>query len=484
MCAFWLAFVLLNHGDLARGGGWIHRAERLLDSVGIDCVEEGYVVYAAALRRVFQGDPAGAEAGFSNAASFGDRFGNRELAALARVGHGRCLIHTGDIPGGMTLLDEAMATVSPAVVSPGAMGDLYCTVIDGCQEAFDVRRAQEWTEALSRWCERPARAGPLPGPMSDPSSRAHASVGIVAAGAPRGATCLRPPLPAPKRTRSRGRILRPGRVAPVARRGTRGRGGLPAGAHLGTRAATRAGGAAARPGPRCGSLCRPPPRSSRSRCRSGGACTTAGAIRQRRAGPGAIEAARSGADELSTIAGSWDSPYLGAVSAYATGSVLLAEGDPAQALTHLRRARAAWVELEVAYEAARTRILIGRACRDLGDSATADLELDAAHSELTRLGAAQDAAPVRSRVRGDGLTTRELEVLRRWRPERRTGPSHRGCSYGEDRRHARQQHPAQTRGRIPGRGDGLRVPASPAVGLPGTPVSRPCATGPAAPSGV
>lgn len=411
MCAFWLAFVLLNHGDLARGGGWIHRAERLLDSVGIDCVEEGYVVYAAALRRVFQGDPAGAEAGFSNAASFGDRFGNRELAALARVGHGRCLIHTGDIPGGMTLLDEAMATVSPAVVSPGAMGDLYCTVIDGCQEAFDVRRAQEWTEALSRWCDdQPGLV------LYRGQCLIHRAELMLLSGLWSQALL--------EVQRACDRLSRPrsepvlGAAYYVRAELHRLRGEEPE-AEAAYRQA-RIWGREPQPGLAELRLAQGHVAEAYAALRRG--LQEAGAdpvARARLLGPyvnvalvsGAIEAARSGADELSTIAGSWDSPYLGAVSAYATGSVLLAEGDPAQALTHLRRARAAWVELEVAYEAARTRILIGRACRDLGDSATADLELDAAHSELTRLGAAQDAAPVRSRVRGDGLSSRELEVL-------------------------------------------------------------------------
>jgi hypothetical protein len=82
-----------------------------------------------------------------------DRFGAAELVALARVGEGRCLIYRRQIAEGMALLDEAMAAVTAHEVSPVVTGDLYCTVIDGCQEVFDVRRAQEWTAELSRWCD-------------------------------------------------------------------------------------------------------------------------------------------------------------------------------------------------------------------------------------------------------------------------------------------------------------------------------------------
>ena len=53
----------------------------------------------------------------------------------------------------MALLDEAMVAISAQEVFLIAVGDLYCTVIEGCQEVLDVRRAQEWTAALSRWCD-------------------------------------------------------------------------------------------------------------------------------------------------------------------------------------------------------------------------------------------------------------------------------------------------------------------------------------------
>jgi len=47
-CAFWLAFMLLNSGELSRGGGWVDRAQRLLDEPRLDCVERGYLRYAGA----------------------------------------------------------------------------------------------------------------------------------------------------------------------------------------------------------------------------------------------------------------------------------------------------------------------------------------------------------------------------------------------------------------------------------------------------
>ena len=152
-CAFWLAFILLNGGELARGGGWVHRGQRLLSDSQRDCVEQGHLCYCAALRLAFEGGVEAAHAGFVQAAKIGDRFGDPELVALARVGEGRCLIYRGEIDEGMALLDEAMVAITAHEVSPTAVGDLYCTVIEGCQEVFDVRRAQEWTAALSRWCD-------------------------------------------------------------------------------------------------------------------------------------------------------------------------------------------------------------------------------------------------------------------------------------------------------------------------------------------
>jgi len=131
-----------------------------------------------------------------------------------------------------------------------------------------------------------------------------------------------------------------------------------------------------------------------------------------------VSAARAGADELSAIAASLDAPFMRAVSAHATGAVLLAEHDARAALAALRRAGAAWQELGAPYEAARVRVLIGRSCRELGDEDAAEMELDAARRVFQQLGATPDLARVEALSRkpaakaASRLTAREVQVLR------------------------------------------------------------------------
>jgi DNA-binding NarL/FixJ family response regulator len=73
-------------------------------------------------------------------------------------------------------------------------------------------------------------------------------------------------------------------------------------------------------------------------------------------------------------------------------------------------------ELEAPYEAARTRLLIGRACREVGDEDAFALELQAAREAFEGLGAAGAVATVDALSGAEapphGLSSRELEVLR------------------------------------------------------------------------
>jgi DNA-binding NarL/FixJ family response regulator len=77
-----------------------------------------------------------------------------------------------------------------------------------------------------------------------------------------------------------------------------------------------------------------------------------------------------------------------------------------------------WRGLDVPYEIARVRELVGLACRGLGDLDGAQLEFEAAQETFDRLGARLDAARVVALVAppairpSGGLTGREVEVLR------------------------------------------------------------------------
>jgi ATP/maltotriose-dependent transcriptional regulator MalT len=132
---------------------------------------------------------------------------------------------------------------------------------------------------------------------------------------------------------------------------------------------------------------------------------------------GDVPAAKEAAEEISAIATELGSALLQAIAEYATGTVLLAEHKPEDALVVLRRGWKRWRELEAPYEGARVRIPIALACRTLGDEDGAEMELDAARAVFERLAALPDVRRAvelsqvgASRAAGD-LTQREVEVL-------------------------------------------------------------------------
>lgn len=129
-----------------------------------------------------------------------------------------------------------------------------------------------------------------------------------------------------------------------------------------------------------------------------------------------LPAARAAAEELSEVAGSVGAPFLQAASAQAWGAINLADGDALAALGDLRQSVKLWQGLDAPYEVARAVVLVGLACRELGDEDTAKMELGTARRILGELGAAPALRRLEQLTGGQaspagGLTGREVEVL-------------------------------------------------------------------------
>jgi DNA-binding NarL/FixJ family response regulator len=128
---------------------------------------------------------------------------------------------------------------------------------------------------------------------------------------------------------------------------------------------------------------------------------------------GDLEAAAQAADELARLADALASPVLTGHAAAAKGAVALAAGQPGEALTCLRTAWHRFAELGLPYLAARARARMARALDLLDDPTAAEDERRAAGDAFRALGAAVDLAELDAGPgRSDGLTAREIEVIR------------------------------------------------------------------------
>lgn len=413
--AFWVGFGLAGRGAMAPAAGWFARAERVLDEQQLESVVRGYLLIPAAIQRVMGGHAEAAHTTFTKAAAIATRYGDRSLLALAGHGRGRALIRLGRIVEGVALLDEAMASVIAGDVLPVLAGDIYCSVLEGCQEIFDLRRAHEWTTSLSRWCaSQPglvlyrgecliyrAELMQWRGNWREAEQDARAACELLPPGRGRaGAAFYR----LGDLHRLRGEFQHA--EAAYTRANECGRKPQP-GLSLLRLAQGDIDHAVASIRSALEYTSAPSPRAS----------VLAAAV-QILAAAGDVDGARDAAAELRAMANAIGTPLLSAVSAHATGAVLLADGDFAAAAASLRRACDAWQELDIPYEEAHTRLLMAAVCERLGDRDGQLLDRDAARRLLTQLNAGpsvervnQSAAPG-VRQPGDALSERERQVLR------------------------------------------------------------------------
>lgn len=406
---------LMFRGETAPAMGWFARGGRVLEGCG-ECAEHGWLLAWNAFAQMWGGDPDGAWPAFAESVTVGERFNDSDLVTMSRLGHGMCLVMRGQGAAGMALLDEVMVGVTSGEVSPMYAGIVYCTVIAGCSELFDLRRAREWTAALTRWCDSQPDLVPFRGNCLVHRCELMQMEGAWADAmeAARQACDL---LSGPVTWDTLGSAYY----------------------QLGELQRLRGEFAEAEESYRKASMSgrRPEPGLALLRLAQGRIDVAAGVLRRAldetqeppvrsRVLPAYVEimiasgdvvSARAGADELGQIAEFLEAPFLRAVAGSAAGAVLLAEGDARSAVQTLRVAGSAWRELDAPYETARVQVLIGVACSALGDPETSALELDGARRVFEQLGAKPDIERLDVLLRRPygrtpgGLTAREVEVL-------------------------------------------------------------------------
>jgi len=416
-CAFWLGLMFMNAREMARGSGWLAKGERLLgDENAPDCAERGLFLVPAGLGALSSGRPKKAQKLFQQAVSIGERFGDADLIALGRLGHGQALIQLGDVAKGIKLLDETMITVETEKVFPIAYGIVYCAVIETCRKVWDLGRAHEWTSALTRWCDEQPDIVPFRGQCLVRRAEIiqfHGEWKKALEEIKEACKLLtRPPgeSAAGEAFYCKAELFRllgnfeeaEDCYREAAKWGRKSQPGLAL-----LRLAQGQDDAAE-------TSIRNTLRETKDTKKRAELLPAVVRIMIAVKQPGeALEAS----SELHRIAREFDAPYLHAMSAHCRGAVFLAEGRVQFALEHSEKAFKIWQTLQLPYESAHTRELKGRVYWEMDDKDNSDLAYSAAKWVYEELNARPDLERInrllnqKRRHETCGLTLRELQVL-------------------------------------------------------------------------
>ena len=398
--------LLFDTALMAPVRGWLARAERLLEGHGETPANAWYAVVRA-YERMLTGDLPGARRWARLAIDVGSTL-DAAAAAIGRVADARLLILDGDVQEGLALLDQAGVATISGDLDLLSTGIVYCELVCALQGLAQYDVAEEWTEAMERWCETNA-IGSLRG-----RCRVHRAEILRLRGSCHEAerqalmACeelrphLRRELGWPLNELGRIRLHR----ADIA------------GAEEALLEAHRAGWD-------------PQPGLALVRLAQGDVATAAASIRDalerplpvpskerppntdlRRAplleaqveieiAAGDIGQARLAADELELVAARLESKALVAGAALARGRVRLADGDATGAEQSLSEAVRLWNEVGAPYEAAVARITLADAHAASGSEHRAVLERQAARTILEGIQAAPAMGP--AHVERDGV---------------------------------------------------------------------------------
>ncbi len=416
-CAFWLGLMFMNVGERARSSGWMARGKRLIgDNQGPVCAEEALFLIPEALGALSAGHANKAQELFKQSETIGEQFGDGDLVALGRLGHGQAMIQLGDVAKGIQLLDDTMITVETEEVFPVVTGIVYCAAIETCRKVWDLRRAQEWTSALTRWCDAQPDIVPFRGQCLVRRAEIiqfHGAWYSALEKTKHACELLtRPPgEPAAGEAYYRKaellRLLGDFEEAEDCYREAAKWGRNPQPGLAVLRLAQGQDDAAE-------TSIRNTLREIKDKKRRAELLPEVVRIM---IAVKKTEEAFEATKELGDIAKEFDAPYLFAMSSYCQGAVFLAEGSIQLALDHLQKALKGWNTLHLPYESALTRELKGLVYRKLKDKDNSDMELVAAKWVFEQLKAIPDLERITQLLNKKrhyetyGLTLRELQVL-------------------------------------------------------------------------
>jgi DNA-binding CsgD family transcriptional regulator len=403
-----------GRGDPAVGAGWLMKARRHAEEVP-EGAGHGFLLIVEATIARYGGDLPGAQQLVERAVEIARRFPDPDLMAMAIHTQGIVLILLGETDRGVALLDEAMASVVSGQLTPFFTGIVYCNVIGVCLEIADVRRADQWSEAARVWCESLPPESPFPGMCRINRAEVASLRGAwseAEAEATRASEELMgfDPMGAAQAFYETGEIRR----------------------RLGNLAGAEECFARAReigfdPQPGLALLRLSQGRATAALSALTLAVGTPGESRLQQARLLAalvdvalaapdMDAATGAADRLTELAEASGASILQAMAETAAGAVQTARGAAPAAVAGLRRAGAMWRDLRLPYEAARARVVLGRALRAAGDEDDALLEVRSAIAAFDRLGAVPDRDAATAVLPGTdalpgGLSPREVQVL-------------------------------------------------------------------------
>lgn len=374
---------------------WIKRAEKMLEGLE-ENPGHGWVAGVKATLASVGGDNEESIAQATLAQEIAERLGIPDLRAFALAGRAAGLMAKGEVEEGLALADEAATAAITGELQPAVAGGVFCAAIEACAGIGDVRRALEWTEAQDRWCRREHING-FPGMcriFRSDIKRMHGAWPEAEAEALQASVELRGYIPgaAGLAFYQIGEIrLRRGDL-PAAEEALLGAHGLGQDTEPALSLLRLAQGKTAVAMESIRRALNEPGRPSWR-------APSDSAVYRLKLLPAQIEilltagdvaGARASADELATLADTFQTPSVLANAASANGLVTLAEGKADEAVTHLRQAIGLWVGVDAPFEAARMRLALADAYRAQGQADLGAIEARTARDAFEQLGAALD----------------------------------------------------------------------------------------------